>query len=107
MLADVTSMQQEGRHGFRANVVATHDRRRGEKVIWPDFRIWRAPCKGGAFQWVQAPPGNRSSRCRVTHDLAAQVSWAITGPSKKVLQARGKKQEIDIENYLRIMKEAL
>jgi len=27
-----------------------------------DFRFWRAPCKGGAFQWVQAPPGNRSSR---------------------------------------------
>ncbi|MBR0799429.1 acyltransferase, partial [Bradyrhizobium jicamae] len=25
-------------------------------------RLWRAPCKGGAFQWVQAPPGNRSSR---------------------------------------------
>src|SRR5216683_3919267 len=25
-------------------------------------RSWRAPCKGGAFQWVQAPPGNRSSR---------------------------------------------
>jgi hypothetical protein len=23
---------------------------------------WRAPCKDGAFQWVQAPPGNRSSR---------------------------------------------
>jgi hypothetical protein len=23
--------------------------------------VWRAPCKGGAFQWVQAPPGNRSS----------------------------------------------
>ena len=21
-----------------------------------------APCKGGAFQWVQVPPGNRSSR---------------------------------------------
>jgi hypothetical protein len=21
-----------------------------------------APCQGGAFQWVQAPPGNRSSR---------------------------------------------
>jgi hypothetical protein len=20
-------------------------------------RDWRAPCKGGAFQWVQAPPG--------------------------------------------------
>jgi len=27
-----------------------------------DVRCWRAPCKGGAFQWVQAPPGNRSSR---------------------------------------------
>jgi hypothetical protein len=25
-------------------------------------RLWRAPCKGGAFQWVQVPPGNRSSR---------------------------------------------
>ncbi len=25
-------------------------------------RLWRAPCKGGAFQRVQAPPGNRSSR---------------------------------------------
>jgi hypothetical protein len=23
---------------------------------------WRAPWKGGAFQWVQVPPGNRSSR---------------------------------------------
>src|SRR6266446_1008786 len=27
-----------------------------------NVRSWRAPCKGGAFQWVQAPPGNRSSR---------------------------------------------
>ena len=26
------------------------------------LHYWRAPCKGGAFQWVQAPPGNRSSR---------------------------------------------
>src|SRR5215831_855657 len=25
-------------------------------------RSGRAPCEGGAFQWVQAPPGNRSSR---------------------------------------------
>jgi hypothetical protein len=27
-----------------------------------DVRVGSAPCKGGAFQWVQAPPGNRSSR---------------------------------------------
>jgi hypothetical protein len=27
-----------------------------------DVRFTCAPCKGGAFQWVQAPPGNRSSR---------------------------------------------
>jgi len=27
-----------------------------------DVRLGCAPCKGGAFQWVQAPPGNRSSR---------------------------------------------
>jgi len=25
-------------------------------------RFWRAPCKGGAFLWVQIPPGKRSSR---------------------------------------------
>jgi hypothetical protein len=25
-----------------------------------DVRSGCAPCKGGAFQWVQAPPGNRS-----------------------------------------------
>jgi|SRR6266404_3204177 len=24
--------------------------------------LWRAPWKGGAFQWVQVPPGKRSSR---------------------------------------------
>jgi len=28
----------------------------------PKVRCGCAPCKGGAFQWVQAPPGNRSSR---------------------------------------------
>ena len=27
-----------------------------------NVRLGCAPCKGGAFQWVQAPPGNRSSR---------------------------------------------
>jgi hypothetical protein len=27
-----------------------------------DFRSGCAPCKGGAFQWVRGPPGNRSSR---------------------------------------------
>jgi hypothetical protein len=27
-----------------------------------NVRVGCAPCKGGAFQWVQAPPGNRSSR---------------------------------------------
>jgi hypothetical protein len=27
-----------------------------------NVRSWRAPCKGGAFQWVQARPGNRSSQ---------------------------------------------
>jgi len=27
-----------------------------------NVRVGCAPCKGGAFQWVEAPPGNRSSR---------------------------------------------
>ena len=32
------------------------------KIELVDVWIWRAPCKGGAFQWVKIPPGNRSSR---------------------------------------------
>src|SRR5450759_2549598 len=27
-----------------------------------NVRFTRAPCKGGAFQWVRIPPGNCSSR---------------------------------------------
>jgi inorganic phosphate transporter, PiT family len=30
-------------------------------IIW-NVGTWCAPCKGGAFQWVQGPPGDRSSR---------------------------------------------
>jgi hypothetical protein len=32
------------------------------EAVPSDVCYWRAPCKVGAFQWVQAPPGNRSSR---------------------------------------------
>ncbi len=46
-----------------------HTRREGRPTsshanMAPSFddRYWRAPCKGGAFQWVQVPPGERSSR---------------------------------------------
>jgi putative ABC transport system substrate-binding protein len=31
-------------------------------ALAPDVLLGCAPCKGGAFQWVQAPPGKRSSR---------------------------------------------
>jgi hypothetical protein len=34
----------------------------GISVKGVQVRSGCAPCKGGAFQWVQAPPGNRSSR---------------------------------------------
>jgi hypothetical protein len=30
-------------------------------IGWGD-RNWRAPCKGGAFLWVQVPPGHGSSQ---------------------------------------------
>jgi len=38
----------------------THETARlaGSRAL-TEFRFWRAPSKGGAFQWVQAPPGNR------------------------------------------------
>jgi hypothetical protein len=29
----------------------------GRKQVAHAVRIWRAPWKGGAFQWVQVPPG--------------------------------------------------
>src|SRR3979490_2888511 len=35
--------------------------RRSKVYHLSNDRLWRAPCKGGAFQWVQAPPGKRSS----------------------------------------------
>jgi MFS family permease len=54
-----------GRFSFRGeNRIRTNSSWRA----WHDglwiraVRSWRAPCKGGAFQWVQIPPGNRSSR---------------------------------------------
>src|ERR1700679_2659538 len=33
-----------------------------EAVAIRNVRLTCAPCKGGTFQWVRAPPGNRSSR---------------------------------------------
>src|SRR6266850_1648735 len=38
-----------------------------------NVRVGCAPCKGGAFQWVQAPPGNRSSRKQ------SEQSWRRRG----------------------------
>ena len=46
--------------------VVTDAVRDGRRVVGYGFnsngRYGRAPCKGGAFQWVQIPSGNRSSR---------------------------------------------
>jgi hypothetical protein len=36
-------------------------------------RLTCAPCQGGAFPWVQAPPGNRSSRKHRIRLIAGQV----------------------------------
>jgi hypothetical protein len=40
--------------GHWANASATDSAEGGGCKV----RIRRAPCKGGAFQWVQAPPGD-------------------------------------------------
>jgi hypothetical protein len=34
----------------------------GTDCGYPNVRFWRAPCKGGAFQWVEARPGVRDAR---------------------------------------------
>jgi hypothetical protein len=44
-------------HTFRSRHLAAPHR-----VYSSRDRIGCAPWKGGAFQWVQVPPGNRSSR---------------------------------------------
>src|SRR5215468_5086146 len=36
--------------------------RRSDCCSGVNDRFWRAPWQGGAFQWVQVPPGERSSR---------------------------------------------
>src|ERR1700722_20796410 len=37
----------------------------------------RAPCQGGAFQWVQAPPGKRSSRKQPEQSWRWQNGWSL------------------------------
>ena len=58
-------------HGFSANEIgndadsvqmARLQQRRHPGMSDGSVRYWRAPWKGGAFQWVQVPPGKRSSR---------------------------------------------
>jgi hypothetical protein len=51
--------------------------------------FWRAPRKGGAFQWPQAPPGNRSSRKQPEqswrYELAEAFRYQRTGGKVRVL----------------------
>ena len=55
-------------------------------------RFGCAPCKGGAFQWVKIPPGNRSSRAigavmEVTKWLKPSISVSRIGDSASVQAA--------------------
>src|SRR5258708_35548736 len=52
-----TSLSWFRRH-LSGNATALRLRPKGTRGVC----IWRAPWKGGAFQWVQVPPGKRSSR---------------------------------------------
>ena len=54
--------------------------RHGLPVRRRDVRYGCAPCKGGALQWVKAPPGNRSSRKQ------SEQSWSnkVKPTSKKL-----------------------
>jgi hypothetical protein len=59
----------------------------------PDFRFWRAPCKGGAFQWVQAPtrqplrPEAIGAVMEVTKWLKPSISVSRIGDSASVQAA--------------------
>src|SRR5215470_5896535 len=54
----------------------------------------RAPCKGGAFQWVQAPRGNRSSRKQ--SEQSKKPSDVPTPPTLVTTHEWGRGQEIDL-----------
>src|ERR1700735_2311639 len=47
------------------------------KVAISNDRLTCAPCQGGAFQWVQAPPGNRSSRKQPEQSWRQQNGWSL------------------------------
>jgi hypothetical protein len=55
-----------------------------------DVRWWRAPCKGGAFQWVQVPPGETlqpeaiGAVMEVTKWLKPSISVSRIGDSASV-----------------------
>jgi hypothetical protein len=49
-------------------------------ALFSDFTrcpTWVCACKGSAFQWVQAPPGNRSSRKQSEHHGGNEVVEAF------------------------------
>src|SRR6202022_1127739 len=62
--------------------------RHGKRV-----RCWRAPCKGGAFQWVQVPPGQSlqpeaiGAVMEVTKWLKPSISVSRIGDSASVQAA--------------------
>ena len=52
-------------HGLRCSGQLIAGRQRplyGNELLVIKYRFWRAPWKGGAFQWVKVPPGKCSSR---------------------------------------------
>src|ERR1700688_431356 len=58
----VQAMQYAAKHSPRAHIGKRVVDHRTTMPILCDVCNGCAPCKGGAFQWVQIPPGNRSSR---------------------------------------------
>ena len=64
------------------------------RLNWPgNVGFWRAPCKGGAFQWVQAPPGKPlqpeaiGAVMEVTKWLKPSISVSQIGGSASVQAA--------------------
>ena len=58
-----------------------------QAIIRPNVRSGCAPCKGGAFRWVQVPPGSRSMESVVLRpqmsktELLHAFDEALTGPN--------------------------
>src|ERR1700730_1417535 len=65
-----------GRQDARRRPPSINNHQVNERRNFHNVRVGCAPCKGGAFQWVKIPPGNRSSRKQSEQSWRQRSGWS-------------------------------